>query len=164
MRFNRDGTLFVPRGYVAGLHPDPIEKKPFSHVLPGSIALTFGMLGCNFHCEFCQNWMSSQYGRDSASDESSRYIQKISAEKIISIAGQVGATVIASSYNEPLITTEWAVEIFKQASQAGIKTAYVSNGYATRESLVMLETLSFSVQDRPEKYAGQELSFVGWKA
>ncbi len=139
VRINRDGSLQVPWGYVAGLHPDPIEKKPFSHVLPGNIALTFGMLGCNFHCGFCQNWLSSQYGRDSDANESIGYIQKISPEKIIGTAQQVGAKVIASSYNEPLITTEWAVEIFKQAAGAGIRSAFVSNGYATRESLEMLK-------------------------
>ena len=60
VRYNRSGELRVPAGYVAGLNIDPIEKKPFFHVLPGSDALSFGMLGCNFHCSFCQNWVSSQ--------------------------------------------------------------------------------------------------------
>ena len=50
VRFNRLGKLYVPWGYVAGLQADPIEKKPFYHMLPGSQALTFGMLGCDFHC------------------------------------------------------------------------------------------------------------------
>ena len=63
VRFNQDGVLRVPWGYVAGLNADPIEKKPFAHFLPGSIALTFGMLGCDFHCDFCQNWISSQASR-----------------------------------------------------------------------------------------------------
>jgi pyruvate formate lyase activating enzyme len=53
VRFNRGGKLFVPRGYVAALQSDPIEKKPFSHVLPGANALTFGMLGCDYHCGYC---------------------------------------------------------------------------------------------------------------
>ena len=138
VRFNNGGTLYVPWGYVAGLHPDPIEKKPFSHVLPGSLALTFGMLGCDFHCEFCQNWLSSQVGRDPGSLEAVGYIQEITPEKIVAMARQANAKVIASSYNEPLITTEWAVEIFKLARDAGIQTAYVSNGHATREALELL--------------------------
>ena len=50
VRFNRSGALYVPRGYVAGLHADPIEKKPFFHALPGTVAMSFGMLGCDFHC------------------------------------------------------------------------------------------------------------------
>ncbi|MEN8173019.1 MAG: AmmeMemoRadiSam system radical SAM enzyme, partial [Chloroflexota bacterium] len=56
VRFNRGGVLMVPWGYVAGLQADPIEKKPFYHFLPGSDALTFGMLGCDLHCAYCQNW------------------------------------------------------------------------------------------------------------
>ena len=50
VRFNQDGVLRVPWGYVAGAQVDPVEKKPFNHLLPGSDALTFGMLGCDFHC------------------------------------------------------------------------------------------------------------------
>jgi pyruvate formate lyase activating enzyme len=139
VRFNQGGILKVPWGYVAGLHPDPIEKKPFSHVLPGNLALTFGMLGCNLHCAFCQNWLSSQVGHDSGSNGSIDFIQTISPGKIVATANQLNAKIIASSYNEPLITTEWAVEIFKLARAAGIQTAYVSNGYATRESLELLK-------------------------
>ena len=139
VRHNHAGILKVPWGYVAGLNPDPIEKKPFNHVLPGSLALTFGMLGCNFHCDFCQNWLSSQVGRDANSDISIQHIHKITPGGIVALAKQVGAKVIASSYNEPLITTEWAVAIFKLAQAAGIRTAFVSNGYATREALEMLK-------------------------
>ena len=54
VRFNENGTLLVPHGYVGALACDPIEKKPFFHVLPGSDALTFGMLGCDFHCGYCR--------------------------------------------------------------------------------------------------------------
>jgi pyruvate formate lyase activating enzyme len=53
VRYNDDGELRVPWGYVAALQADPIEKKPFSHVMPGATALTFGMLGCDFHCGYC---------------------------------------------------------------------------------------------------------------
>ena len=60
VRFNRDGQLRVPFGYVAGLQSDPVEKKPFFHVYPGADALTFGMMGCDFHCAYCQNWITSQ--------------------------------------------------------------------------------------------------------
>src|SRR5512132_1155482 len=53
VRFNEGGELRVPWGYVAALQSDPIEKKPFFHVMPGVNALTFGMLGCDFHCGYC---------------------------------------------------------------------------------------------------------------
>ena len=139
VRFNDNGKLRVPWGYVNALQVDPIEKKPFFHILPGSDALTFGMLGCDFHCAYCQNWLSSQTLRDPASNASINYIQEISPEQIVSYARRSGAQVIASSYNEPLITSEWAVSIFKLAQQYGIKCVYVSNGNATPEVLSYLQ-------------------------
>ena len=136
VRFNQEGKLRVPWGYVAALQVDPIEKKPFFHVLPGSDALTFGMLGCDFHCGYCQNWLTSQALRDPARG----WIDRLRAAGLArsrwcrsrSAAGRI---VIASSYNEPLITTEWAVGIFKEAKAAGLKCAYISNGNATPEVL-----------------------------
>ena len=138
VRFNQAGQLRVPWGYVAGLNPDPVEKKPFYHLLPGSIALTFGMLGCDFHCGFCQNWLSSQVLRDPAADESAYLTHRISPEQVVDLAQRAGASVIASSYNEPLITSEWAAAIFKLAIRVGLKCVYVSNGNATPEVLEYL--------------------------
>ena len=97
VRFNQNGKLQVPWGYVAALQVDPIEKKPFFHMLPGSDALTFGMLGCDFHCSYCQNWLTSQTMRDSAADVSVNYIQRISPEQLVSYAVRSGASVVASS-------------------------------------------------------------------
>ena len=138
MRFNQDGDLYVPWGYVAGVQPDPIEKKPFFHFLPGSLTLTFGMLGCNFHCSFCQNWHSSQTLRDASSDLSINYIEEVKPEQLVSFAKRNGAKVIASSYNEPLITSEWSAEVFKLARDVGLKTVYVSNGFANPQVLEYL--------------------------
>jgi pyruvate formate lyase activating enzyme len=138
VRFNQGGKLRVPWGYVAGLQADPIEKKPFFHVLPGAEALTFGMLGCDFHCSYCQNWLSSQALRDPTSNRSIEYVRRISPEQMVQFALRTGAEVIASSYNEPLITSEWAVGIFRLANQAGLKCVYVSNGNATPEVLQYL--------------------------
>ena len=130
VRFNRDGTLYGPRGYVAGLQDDPIEKKPFFHVLPGTRTLSFGMLGCDFHCGYCQNWITSQALRDEAALASPH---PISAEEVVVRAKETGALTLTSTYNEPLITSEWAVEIFRMAKNAGLHTAYVSNGNNTEE-------------------------------
>jgi pyruvate formate lyase activating enzyme len=138
VRFNAGGELRVPFGYVAALHSDPIEKKPFSHVLPGSNALTFGMLGCDFHCGFCQNWYTSQAMRDPLSNESVQLIRKISPAQMVEAARRTQASVVVSSYNEPLITSEWAVAIFKEAKTAGLKCAYVSNGNNTPEVMEYL--------------------------
>lgn len=139
MRFNRDGQLQVPWGYVAAANVDPIEKKPFMHFLPGSDALTFGMLGCNFHCDFCQNWVSSQTLRDPDADGSLRYIQKVTPQELVNYAMRNGARVVASSYNEPLITSEWAIDIFAVAKEHGLRCVYVSDGYATPEVLKELQ-------------------------
>ena len=139
MRINIDGELRVPWGYVAAANVDPIEKKPFMHFLPGSDALTFGMLGCNFHCDFCQNWISSQALRDPASASSTQYIQEVSSKELIRYALRSSAEIIASSYNEPLITSEWAIDIFKLAKESGLNTVYVSNGFATPEVLHALQ-------------------------
>jgi pyruvate formate lyase activating enzyme len=139
VRFNRGGQLMVPWGYVAGAAIDPIEKKPFMHFLPGSSALTFGMLGCNFHCDFCQNWVSSQALRDPASADSGRYLEPITPDQLVQKAKSAGAKTIASSYNEPLITTEWAIEIFTAAKREGLRCVYVSNGFATPEALHALQ-------------------------
>ena len=64
VRGNRGGELYVPWGYVGGVQCDPIEKKPFFHAMPGALAYSFGMLGCDLHCGYCQNWVSSQALRD----------------------------------------------------------------------------------------------------
>jgi pyruvate formate lyase activating enzyme len=138
VRYNRDGELRVPWGYVAAAHPDPVEKKPFSHLLPGRRVLTFGMLGCDFHCGFCQNWLTSQTLRDPAA-EGSEYVRKVSPAQLVDIALSTGCDLIASSYNEPLITSEWAVEIFKEALEAGLQCCMVSNGNATPEALAYLK-------------------------
>ncbi len=139
VRFNQGGELRVPWGYVAALQSDPIEKKPFFHVLPGSNALTFGMLGCDFHCGYCQNWLTSQALRDPASNEAINLVRKTTPQEMIKLAKRANASVLVSSYNEPLITSEWAVDIFKQAKVAGLMCAFVSNGNATVEALKFLQ-------------------------
>ncbi|TMD81664.1 MAG: radical SAM protein [Chloroflexi bacterium] len=286
VRYNRGGTLMVPRGYVGALQCDPIEKKPFFHAVPGTDALTFGMLGCDLHCTYCfardvrvatnagmrsfaelwdgasddpdgdpsrrqppngltatsgdgsqhnvrwvfrhdyegelvriwpfplvpfdvtpdhpvlatekpgidrprfvsagkltprhhvcvpvsgdldylairetsrrhyrgpvfnletdgphtylanhavvhncQNWVTSQALRDPGALSEP---MDITPRQLVDIAQRQQASVVATSYNEPLITSEWAVEVFKEARPRGFMTAYISNGNATREVL-----------------------------
>jgi pyruvate formate lyase activating enzyme len=132
VRFNRDGVLYVPHGYVGGIQVDPIEKKPFFHALPGTNALSFGMLGCDYHCAYCQNWFTSQAIRD---PNATATPDITSAEQLVGLALDHHTPVITSTYNEPLITSEWAVEVFKVARTYGIKCSYVSNGNGTPEVL-----------------------------
>ena len=139
MRFNRGGQIMAPWGYVAGLNADPIEKKPFMHFLPGSLALTYGMLGCNFHCDFCQNWVSSQALREPSAEAMAGAIQPVTPAGLVESALRSGARIIASSYNEPLITTEWSLDVFQAAREQGLRCVYVSNGFATPEVLRALQ-------------------------
>ncbi|HEY6328486.1 MAG TPA: AmmeMemoRadiSam system radical SAM enzyme [Blastocatellia bacterium] len=132
VRFNDAGKLMVPAGYVGALQCDPVEKKPFFHAYPGSLALTFGMLGCDLHCAYCQNWVTSQALRDPAAVA---LPQHVTPEQMADIARRQGARLLVSSYNEPLITSEWAVSIFKEAKAKGLVCAFVSNGNATPEVL-----------------------------
>jgi len=132
VRYNEGGKLYVPANYVVGLNCDPIEKKPFFHVVPGSRAMTFGMLGCDFHCSFCQNWLSSQALRDPVAGA---VPEPLTAEELVALARKYRAASVISSYNEPLITSEWAVRVFKEAKRFGFLSGYVSNGNATPEVL-----------------------------
>ena len=122
----------VPTGYVAALQLDPIEKKPFFHAHPGARALSFGMLGCDLHCQNCQNFVTSQALRDPDAGVSP---QRVTPHEIVNLALHSRARVLTSTYNEPLITSEWAVEVFKEGKARGLVCSYVSNGNATAEVL-----------------------------
>ncbi len=135
VRFNKDGDLRVPWGYVNGVAIDPTEKKPFYHVLPGSKCLTFGMLGCDLHCAYCQNWISSQALRD---PDAGSPVSQASPEGIVALGVHHHAPLVASSYNEPLITAEWGVAIFKEAHKHNMRCLMVSNGNITAEALAYL--------------------------
>src|SRR6202048_4374363 len=135
VRYNGGGTLMVPRGYVGALQCDPIEKKPFFHAFPGTDALTFGMLGCDLHCGYCQNWVTSQALRDPGALAPPL---RATPEDLVRGALRQHARVVVSTYNEPLITSEWAVAVFKEAKAAGLTTGYVSNGNGTPQVLEYL--------------------------
>ena len=135
VRFNHGGTLYVPWGYVAGVQCDPIEKKPFFHAHPGALAYSFGMLGCDLHCSYCQNWVTSQALRDPNAVSPPL---EADPQLLIKDALAQGAKLVVSTYNEPLITSEWAVAVFRQARQAGLLTAFVSNGNGTPQVLEYL--------------------------
>jgi len=132
VRYNEHGHLMVPKNYYAALACDPTEKKPFFHALPGSDTLTFGMLGCDLHCSYCQNFLTSQTLRDDAAGVAPK---EVTAERLVALAKSYGARMVGTSYNEPLITAEWAVDVFKLAKPAGFKTAFISNGNATPQVL-----------------------------
>lgn len=135
VRFNRGGKVYAPWGYAGGVQCDPIEKKPFFHAHCGALAFSFGMLGCDLHCGYCQNWVSSQAFRDPRAVVSPL---RVAPEEIVEEALHQGARVVVSTYNEPLITSEWAVAIFKEAKASGLATGFVSNGNGTPRVLEYL--------------------------
>jgi len=135
VRYNHGGRLRVPWGYVGGVQCDPIEKKPFFHAYPGALAYSFGMLGCDLHCAYCQNWVTSQALRDPKAVSPPI---GASPESLVADALAQSATVLVSTYNEPLITSEWAVAVFKAAKAAGLATGFVSNGNGTPQVLEYL--------------------------
>ena len=124
---NEEGQLAnLVYGYPAALNIDPIEKKPIYHMLPGTTALSFGTVGCNFKCPFCQNWQISQ----------SRVIKGetyISPEKMVDLALTNGAKSIAYTYNEPTIFYPYAKDVGNLAKENGIKNIFVTNGFETPE-------------------------------
>jgi pyruvate formate lyase activating enzyme len=135
VRFNEGGRLRVPWGYVGGVQCDPVEKKPFFHAYPGALAYSFGMLGCDLHCSYCQNWVTSQALRDPDAIAPPRDATPAS---LVEDAARQGASIVVSTYNEPLITVEWAVEIFRLAREQGLVTGFVSNGNGTPRVLEYL--------------------------
>ena len=130
VRFNRGGRLYVPWGYVGGRQCDPVEKKPFFHAYPGALAYSFGMLGCDLHCSYCQNWVTSQALRD---PDAVAPPLDATPRGLVEDAQLQGARIVVSTYNEPLITSEWAVAVFKEAKAADLVTGFVSNGNGTPE-------------------------------
>jgi len=128
VRYNQGGQLYIPWGYTAGVNADPIEKKPFFHVKPGATAFSFGMLGCDLHCAYCQNWVTSQAVRD---PKAVAPVRNTTPEALVQAALRTRSQAVVSTYNEPLITAEWGVAVFKAAKAAGLMTGFVSNGNAT---------------------------------
>ncbi|RME52129.1 AmmeMemoRadiSam system radical SAM enzyme [Candidatus Woesearchaeota archaeon] len=130
IRENRNGTLYLTTyGKAVGLHPDPIEKKPLFHFLPGTRALSFGTVGCNFRCAFCQNHDMSQASKDGIF-----FGEDAQPEAIVALAKKLGCHSIAYTYNEPAIFIEYAHDTARAAKRAGLHNVFVSNGYETAES------------------------------
>jgi pyruvate formate lyase activating enzyme len=134
VRENRGGILYtLVYGRTISQHIDPVEKKPLFHFYPGSTAYSIATPGCNFRCEWCQNWEISQMPRE-------RHLiagYEATPEEIVADAQRHGCRSIAYTYTEPTIFFEYAYDTARQASAAGLANIYVTNGFMTYE---MLET------------------------
>jgi len=140
VRENKDGRLYsIFYSRPCAMAVDPIEKKPLFHFLPASKSFSIATFGCNFQCDFCQNWDISQYGRGSLTDlitykqESiENRLEEVSPSEVLRRA--IGATCksISYTYSEPTIFYEYARDIAIIAKKVGLKNIFVTNGFMTR--------------------------------
>jgi pyruvate formate lyase activating enzyme len=130
VRVNKNGTLYsATYGLITSEAVDPIEKKPLFHFLPGTRCYSLGGIGCNFHCEHCQNWQISRATGDMVT------MTALSPEEGVEHAVRQGCSSIAWTYNEPTIGHESARDMGLLARRKGLGTVYVTNGYITEEAL-----------------------------
>jgi pyruvate formate lyase activating enzyme len=136
VRKNGQGTLFAETyGRISAEAIDPIEKKPLFHYLPGTLSYSLGGIGCNFHCEHCQNWHISR-----ATPEEARLRDLPPDEGVHrAVAGRCAS--ISWTYNEPTIWHEYALDMGTLARSQGLGTIYVTNGYITEEALRQLSPM-----------------------
>lgn len=181
VRKNIDGELFLRvYGKAIAVHVDPIEKKPFYHFMPGAKAFSFGTIGCNFRCKFCQNWDISQAinavrERYKKPDESEVVIgklcdegQDLSPKSAVSYCKENNIPIIAYTYNEPTIFTEYAHDCAVLAKKSGIKNVYVTNGYESLRCLKYMknwcDAMNIDIKGFSEKFysevCGAKLSGV----
>ncbi len=138
VRKNLEGHLKSENyGLVSAIQFDPIEKKPLYHFYPGHSILSFGSIGCNLTCNFCQNCDISQTTVDDYP-----WLNRYTVEQILNIAQSEDNNIgIAFTYNEPTIYYEFMVDIAQQIKRAHMKNIMISNGYITREPLVKIMDL-----------------------
>lgn len=130
VRENRGGKLYsLIYGKASSIHPDPIEKKPLYHFMPGSTAISFGSIGCNLSCMHCQNWSISRarFGQIELTD--------LTPKDVVRYAHDSGARSVSWTYNEPTIWHEFTTVASKAAHAAGLRTNYVTNGFINEEPL-----------------------------
>ncbi|MHB0939338.1 MAG: AmmeMemoRadiSam system radical SAM enzyme [Armatimonadota bacterium] len=134
-RENLEGTLYtLIYDQVSSANLDPIEKKPLYHFHPGTPVFSLGTLGCSFTCPGCQNWQISQ--REPR--EIDPMLNRLTPAAAVAMAERAGAEGICWTYNEPAIWLEHTLEGARLAKEAGLYTAYVTNGTATREQLDLI--------------------------
>ena len=130
VRENRGGEYYtLVHSRPCTVHLDPVEKKPLFHVLPGAAALSLATVGCNFECRFCQNWEIAQARPEQIPSHA------LPPEDVASLARSNGAPLIACTYTEPVVWSEYVYDIAQAGRKAGVRTLIVSNGYIDEEPL-----------------------------
>jgi len=135
VRQNRGGWLYTTvYGEIVAAKAEPVEKKPFFHYMPGTLAYSIGTQGCNFHCAFCQNWEMSQAHREGLVPER----RNLTPDGLVEEAVAAGARSIAYTYVEPTIFIEFALDSMERARNAGLHNVFVTNGYETPEAIELV--------------------------
>lgn len=128
-----NGELYLlTYGLAAALNIDPIEKKPMFHFLPDSKVFSFGTVGCNFSCQFCQNADISQYPKE---HDHEIFGRPLSPKDAVALALEHGCQSIAYTYNEPVVFFEYTYDTARLAHEAGLKNIYVTSGYETHQAI-----------------------------
>ena len=151
VRENRDGKYYsLVYANPCAVHVDPIEKKPFYHLLPTSTSFSIATAGCNFRCKFCQNWEISQ----TTSDET--YNLELPPEKVVALAKKAGSRSIAYTYVEPTIFFEYMTDTASLARKEGILNVYHSNGFINpgplKELCRVLDAANIDLKGFTEEY------------
>lgn len=139
VRENQNGTLYsLVYGKAIAKNVDPIEKKPLFHFQPGSLSFSIATAGCNFRCDFCQNWDISQITKG---PEGRIIGEELPPEEIVKKALETGCSSIAYTYTEPTIFFEYAADTAKLAKKKGLANVFVTNGYQTPETIKEMKGL-----------------------
>ncbi len=157
VRYNDDGKLFLAvYGRPISVNLDPIEKKPLYHFLPGTKIFSIGTVGCNFGCDFCQNFEISQFKILNLKSEISNFKKEWLPEKIVDYCLKNKIPSIAYTYNEPTIWAEYVYDTARLAKENGIKNVMVSNGYQSKESLnylaPVIDAINIDLKSWDEKF------------
>ena len=156
VRENRGGTYFtLVHGRACAVHVDPIEKKPFFHVMPGEKALSFSTAGCNVECKFCQNWEISQFRPEQVE------AYDLPPRTLAATAKRTGARLTAATYGEPVVFWEYVRDAAAAANAAGLKPTVVSNGFiqekALREVAPSLAAVKIDLKSFREKFYEEQI-------
>jgi pyruvate formate lyase activating enzyme len=133
VRENQDGEYYtLVYGRSASVNIDPVEKKPFFHVLPGRPIFSFSTAGCNLECKNCQNWQLSQSRPEQlpATD--------LPPARLVEAARNQGCSLIAGTYAEPVVFAEYMLDVAREGNKRGLRSTIVSAGYSKREPMLDL--------------------------
>lgn len=132
VRKNVEGKLYsLVYSRPCAVHVDPIEKKPLYHFMPGARAFSIATIGCNFFCEFCQNWQISKADANNIN----KIYEELEPKKVIELCKKHNCNIMSYTYTEPTIFYEYMLDIAKLAKKNNIKNTIVSNGYINEAPL-----------------------------